>query len=53
MGGCYTRKGDFLYAHVYDVFTNMLVLEGLADKVAYARMEGRRRSFLWKRPWNS
>lgn len=51
--GCYTRKGDFLYAHVYDVFTNMLVLEGLADKVAYARMEADGAELSLERPWNS
>ena len=51
--GYYTRKDDVLYAHVYDIFTSSLVVEGMANAVEYARMQADGAELSMSRPWNS
>ena len=51
--GYYTRKDDVLYAHVYDIFTSSLVVEGMANAVEYARMQADGAELSLARPWNS
>lgn len=51
--GRFTRKGDFLYAHVYDLPTSMLILKGMQGKVEYARLLSDGSELSLERPWNS
>lgn len=51
--GRYTSDGEYLYAHVYDLATPMLVLEGLNGKVEAARLLSDGAELSIDRPWNS